>query len=126
MVAETKEPATYRPAYECQTHLRWALLFYHNSFNMSDKKNEFNAIPHLESRKKAFNLAPMEELFSNGIPPYQLACELDKLMLDYVQTIFYLHSRRQPNEDFIHENAPDFIFYLRELRNTLLECTEND
>ncbi len=73
---------------------------------------------------KELNLAPMLELLTTGIPARQLAEELDELMFDYTQCVLRLHCRG--DENFINEKAPDFIFYLRELRDVILECTGND
>ena len=97
-----------------------------NYLNVMDVQQEFSNSENIDSTgRKVFNLAPLEELLTTGIQPHQLAHELDELIFDYVQTVFYLHARRQSDEDFIHTKTSHFIFYLRELRNALLECTEN-
>ncbi len=43
-------------------------------------------------------------------------------MFDYAQTAFNLHLRREVGEDFINENIPDFLFYMKDVMDVLRKC----
>ena len=62
MVAGTKESSDFAPSVKCRSHLRWALLFYHNSFDMNDKKNEAGTLlPMIVTEGVTVNVLPYEQ-----------------------------------------------------------------
>lgn len=75
MMAGTKEPATIRPAYMCQTHLRGRSSFVTILINMSDNKSLENVlykrISYLESEieflQKTLEIQMKEALFYSDL-----------------------------------------------------------
>ncbi|GAB6119589.1 JAB domain-containing protein [Dysgonomonas termitidis] len=61
MMAGTKEPATIRPAYMCQTHLRGRSYFIAILIKMSDNKNSTKAYK-LPEIKVSYNADPSDKM----------------------------------------------------------------
>ncbi len=75
--------------------------------------------------KQNLNLAPIEELLTAIISPKELAKKLDEILFDYMDSIIYLHLHKDDeDDDFIHNQIPDFLFWIRELRDTFWKCEE--
>ncbi len=70
-------------------------------------------------QKQEINLEPLIPFFSENIAPSEFAQLLDELIFDYVSILIQL---MQSDGDSIHEQANQFVFHLRTLRDILPEC----
>jgi len=76
---------------------------------------------------KKFNLEPLERLLTKDIEPAELAEILDCLAYDYMRvSIFAQYSKEKGvfDKSYMNENADEFIYYLKTLRDTLWESVK--
>lgn len=73
--------------------------------------------------EKGLNLTVLEEYLTFGVPADVLANQLDELAFDYA--IANLRLQQLDSEISLNEHAADFLSYLRDLRDTLRQCSEN-
>ncbi len=65
------------------------------------------------------NLEPLATFFTENISPSDLAQLLDELLFDYVSMLI---QSMQSDSDSVHEQANQFVFHLKTLRDILPEC----
>ena len=71
---------------------------------------------------KTINLKPIEFLLTNVMPPGDLAGLIDDMIFDFILMYFKLENMK---ENIIGEKAEVYLFFLKNLRDALKECSIN-
>lgn len=71
--------------------------------------------------KRKVYLKPLKKYLSEEISPKELARLLDELTHDYFQKIILLDLKADSGS-YIHEEASDFFYHLKMLRDVLRKC----
>jgi len=69
---------------------------------------------------KKIDVKPLVELLEVNVDPHHLATLLDELMFNHMSTL--LRMQFFSREDGIPQNTEEILFFMKMLRDSLMEC----